>query len=30
MLIDEINYTPPVMPGDARPITYRLILNPGL
>jgi Transposase protein len=30
MLIDEINYTPPVMPGDTRPITYRLTPNPGL
>ena len=24
LLIDEINHTPPVMPGDARPVTYRL------
>lgn len=24
MLIDEINYAPPVMPGDPRPVTYRL------
>ncbi len=30
MLIDEINYTPPVMPGDTRPVTYRLAPNPGL
>ena len=30
MLIEEINYTPPVMPGDTRPITYRLTPNPGL
>jgi hypothetical protein len=30
MLIDEINYTPPVMPGDTRPITYRLTPRPGL
>src|SRR6266581_3996722 len=24
MLIDEINHTPPVIPGDNRPITYRI------
>ena len=24
LLLDEINATPPAMPGDARPITYRL------
>jgi hypothetical protein len=24
MLIEEISYTPPVMPSDTRPITYRL------
>ncbi len=30
MLIDEINYTPPVMPGDPRPVTYRLAPRPGL
>ena len=24
LLIDEINHTPPVMPGDPRPITYKL------
>jgi hypothetical protein len=24
LLIDEINHTPPAMPGDARPITYQL------
>jgi hypothetical protein len=30
MLIDEINYTPPVMPGDPRPVTYRLAPPPGL
>jgi len=28
LLIDEINHTPPVMPGDQRPITYQLS-NPG-
>jgi hypothetical protein len=32
MLIDEINHTPPVIPGDNRPITYRIApqasLNP--
>jgi len=30
MLIEEISCTPPVMPGDTRPITYRLTPNPGL
>jgi len=30
MLIEEINYTPPVMPGDTRPVTYSLASNPGL
>ena len=25
LLIDEINATPPAMPGDTRPITYRLL-----
>jgi hypothetical protein len=30
MLIEEINYTPPVMPGDTRPITYRLTPDPVL
>ena len=25
LLIDEINHTPPAMPGDTRPITYQLI-----
>jgi hypothetical protein len=24
LLIDEINHTPPVMPGDPRPVTYQL------
>ena len=24
LLIDEINHTPPAMPGDPRPITYQL------
>ena len=24
LLIDEINHTPPAMPGDTRPITYQL------
>ena len=27
LLIDEINQTPPVMPGDQRPITYQLAAN---
>ena len=30
MLIEEISYTPPVMPGDTRPIIYRITPNPGL
>jgi hypothetical protein len=30
MLIEEINYAPPVMPGDTRPVTYSLAANPGL
>jgi hypothetical protein len=30
LLIDEINHTPPAMPGDRRPITYHLTANPGL
>jgi hypothetical protein len=30
LLIDEINHTPPAMPGDSRPITYRLPANPVL
>jgi hypothetical protein len=30
LLIDEINHTPPVMPGDQRPITYRLTASPVL
>ena len=30
MLIEEINNTPPVMPGDTRPVTYSLAANPGL
>ncbi|HLQ52962.1 MAG TPA: hypothetical protein VK162_01680 [Streptosporangiaceae bacterium] len=29
-LIEEINYAPPVMPGDTRPVTYSLAANPGL
>jgi hypothetical protein len=28
LLLDEINATPPVMPGDPRPITYQLTANP--
>ena len=24
LLLDEINHTPPTMPGDTRPITYQL------
>jgi transposase len=30
LLIDEINATPPVMPGDTRPITYQLTPGPGI
>src|SRR6266849_1823391 len=29
-LIEEINYAPPAMPGDTRPVTYSLAANPGL
>ena len=27
---DEINATPPAMPGDTRPITYQLTPRPGI
>ena len=27
LLIDQINATPPVMPGDTRPVTYQLAAN---
>ena len=30
LLIDEINATPPAMPGDHRPITYQLTAKPGI
>ena len=30
MVIDEINHTPPVIPGDNRPITYRIAPHPGI
>ena len=30
MLIEQVNNEPPVMPGDTRPITYRLTPGPGL
>ena len=30
LLIQEINATPPAMPGDNRPITYHLIPQPGI
>ena len=30
MLIDEINHTPPVIPGDNRPITYRIAAQASL
>jgi len=28
LLLDEINQNPPNMPGDTRPITYRLTASP--
>jgi hypothetical protein len=30
LLIDEINATPPAMPGDTRPITYQITEKPGI
>ena len=30
LLIEEINATPPAMPGDIHPITYHLTPRPGL
>ena len=30
LLIEEINATPPAMPGDRRPITYQLAPRPGI
>jgi transposase len=30
LLIDEINATPPAMPGDPRPITYQITTHPGI
>ena len=30
LLIDEINATPPAMPGDNRPITYQIAPQPGI
>ena len=30
MLIEQVNNEPPVMPGDTRPVTYRLNPEPGL
>ena len=30
MLLDEINHTPPVIPGDNRPITYSIAPQPGI
>jgi hypothetical protein len=30
LLIDEINTSPPAMPGDTRPITYQLTANPAI
>ena len=30
LLIDQINTTPPQIPGDTRPITYQLTANPAI
>ena len=30
LLLDEINHTPPAIPGDPRPITYRLTAKPAI
>jgi hypothetical protein len=30
LLIDQVNTTPPRIPGDTRPITYRLTANPAI
>ena len=30
LLLDEINATPPAIPGDTRPITYHLAPPPGI
>ena len=30
MITDEINHTPPVIPGDSRPITYSIAPRPGI
>ena len=30
LLLDEINHTPPVIPGDNRPVTYRIAPQPGI
>jgi transposase len=30
MLIEQVNNEPPIMPGDTRPVTYRLNPEPGL
>jgi hypothetical protein len=30
LLTDQVNATPPVMPGDTRPITYQLTANPAI
>jgi len=30
LLLDEINHTPPAIPGDNRPITYRIAPQPGI
>ena len=30
LLLDEINHTPPVIPGDNRPITYSIAPQPGI
>jgi hypothetical protein len=30
MIIEQVNNEPPIMPGDTRPVTYRLTPEPGL
>ena len=30
LLINQVNTTPPRIPGDTRPITYRLTANPAI
>jgi len=30
LLIDQVNVTPPQMPGDTRPIAYQFTVNPAI